>query len=187
MLNKMIIMLCEYLMSWCEKRGRVLKITGSQGPDDVYLIRYYLFQSRWCNIFLHQFLRSDKDDLHDHPWDFVTYLVRGSYKEQRWNEDIQSVQVTKRSNYMYDDYMHKVPLRENTLVFRRATDQHRVVVNKDLKEKDKDQAALTFFISGPTKREWGFIKEETIPSGKLRIWTPWREYLGLPPDTPGRG
>ena len=177
----------EKLMAWCERKGRVLKITGAQGPEDVYLIRYYLLRSRWCNVFIHQFLRSDKDDLHDHPWDFATYLVRGQYTEQKYNQERNVIQVTKRANYTYDDFMHKVRLKANTLVLRKATDQHRVVVKEDLKEVDKHKAALTFFISGPTKREWGFWKDEHIASGILRVFVPWREYLGLPDDEPGRG
>jgi len=185
---RLIELLTEKAMKWCEKRGRVLKITGAQGPDDVYLIRYYVLQSRWCNIFIHQFLRSDKDDLHDHPWDFVTYLVRGAYTEQRWDEEKQTVLITKRANYTYDDYMHKVPLRLNTFVFRRATDQHRVVVKEDLKQADKHKAALTLFMSGPTKREWGFWRTDFGGAGtKFRTWVPWRVYLELPPDEPTRG
>lgn len=174
-------------MKWCERKGRVLKITGAQGPDDIYLIRYYVLQSKWCNVFIHQFLRSDKDDLHDHPWDFATYLVRGSYKEQRWDEENKTVKVIQRSNYLYDDYMHKVQLKQNTFVFRKATDQHRVVVKEDLKEVDKHKAPLTLFISGATKREWGFWKEDFYGGLKMRTFVPWRTYLGLSADEPSRG
>lgn len=184
----------EALMKWCERKGRVLKITGSAGADDVYLIRYYVIKSAWFNVFIHQFLRSDRDDLHDHPWNFITYLVRGAYTEMKWNEKHQCVEATRRHNYIYDDYMQKVRLKQNTLVYRKATDQHQVVVDKDLKEIDKDKAALTLFISGPTKREWGFIVNSDSPfyndrkAGiKLRCWVEWRKYLGLPEDTPGRG
>lgn len=179
----MIEYVVEKLMKWCERTGRVMKITGSAGADDVYLIRYYVIQNRWFNVFIHQFLRSDRDDLHDHPWDFVTYLVRGAYTENKWSDDFQWVESIRRHNYIYNDYMRPVRLKKNTLVFRRATDQHQVVVDEDLKEKDKDKAALTLFISGPTKREWGFIRKEN----SKRTWIDWRTYLGLPKDTPGRG
>lgn len=190
----MVKFVVHKLMQWCERTGRVMKITGSAGPDDVYLIRYYVVRSRYFNIFIHQFLRSDRDDLHDHPWNFVTYLVSGSYTENRFNPKTGKVEATRRINAPYDDYMQKVHLKQNTLVYRRATDQHQVVVDQDLKEKDKDKAALTLFISGPTKREWGFIKEEESmffnerQAGiKMRTWVDWRTYLGLPKDTPGRG
>lgn len=197
----MIEFIIKKLMAYCQKRGRVFNITGSAGPEDVYLIRYYVMQNRYFNIFIHQFLRSDRDDLHDHPWDFCTYLVKGAYTENRFNPKTKQIEPTRRMNATYDDYMRKTKLKQNTLVFRRATDQHQVVVDRDLKYSEKDQAALTLFVSGPTRREWGFIKEElqTIlcPDGlsgcavnhreKVRNWVPWRKYLGLPADAPGRG
>ncbi len=190
----MVKFVVHKLMAWCERKGRVLKITGSAGADDVYLIRYYVVRSKYFNVFIHQFLRSDRDDLHDHPWNFVTYLVSGSYTENRFNEKTGKVEATRRINAPYNDYMQTVHLRQNVFVYRKATDQHQVVVDQDLKEKDKDKAALTLFISGPTKREWGFIKEEDSmffnerQAGiKTRTWVDWRTYLGLPKDTPGRG
>jgi hypothetical protein len=88
---------------------------------------------------------------------------------------------------MYDDYMHKVPLRQNTFVYRKATDQHRVVVSEDLKQVDKHKAALTLFISGPTKREWGFWRQDVLAGHKFRTFVPWRKYLELPDNEPSRG
>lgn len=194
----------EYLMAWAEKRGRIFKITGTAGPEDVYLIRYYIIQTRWFNFFIHQFLRSDRDDLHDHPWDFCTYLVRGAYMERKWNQASGLVEETWRINSSYDDLLFK----ENTLVFRKATDQHQVVVKNDLREDQKDFAALTLCFTGPTRREWGFIKErpmtpdeylydEIVTHGRyrgipktlptVREWVYWKKYLGLPDDAPTRG
>lgn len=194
----MIEKLCELLMNWCQRNGRVLEITGTGGPDDVYLIRYYVLKSRWANIFIHQFLRSDRDDLHDHPWNFLTYLVRGAYTENKWNPETSKVEQTRRSNVGEPTYQEVLadkrpgrstrPLRQNRLVFRRATDQHQVVVDRDLKREQKHLAPLTLFVSGPTKREWGFVREVPGMLGfKSRRWVPWREYLGLPADAKGRG
>lgn len=188
----MIKLITNLLMKWCIWRNKVFKITGTAGPDDIYLIRYYVIKSRYFNFFIHQFLRSDRDDLHDHPWDFCTYLVSGAYTEIKWNPDTHKKESTYRANF--EDTHGYGPEKTNLLVFRRATDQHRVLVEKELKEKDKDQAATTLFFSGPTKREWGFIKEyNAVYSGgeqvrpPTRKWIKWTRYLGLPDDTPGRG
>lgn len=210
----MIERITEYLMNWCIRKNRILKITGTGGPEDVYLIRYYVFRSRFFNIFIHQFLRSDRDDLHDHPWDFVTYLVRGSYTEKKWDDKTQSITETFRLNWFPSYLKNRIKL--NTLVFRHAEDQHMVMVDQDLKEKDKAQAPLTICVTGRTRREWGFIKDELIKVGEFsyakvtvngvnieglfkpgesgtiyrhggRHWIDWRTYLGLPPDTKGRG
>lgn len=192
----MIEKLTKSLMAWCEKHGRVFEITGTAGPDDVYLIRYYVVRSKWFNLFIHQFLRSDRDDLHDHPWHFVTYLVKGAYTENKWNEKTQQVDSVRRKNYpMLLGFSR--PNVQNRLIYRKATDQHQVVVDNDLKREQKDQASLTLCLTGPTVREWGFIKEVKVQNDgvtpiseqyrPLRTWIPWREYLGLPKDAKGRG
>lgn len=41
MLNPFFKWLVPKLESWCERRGKFLTITGKQGPEDVYLIRYW--------------------------------------------------------------------------------------------------------------------------------------------------
>lgn len=201
----MIEKLTERLMAWCERKGRVLKITGTGADTDTYLIRYYVIQSRWFNFFIHQFLRSDRDDMHDHPWDFVTYLVRGGYREQRWQDGL--VTETRRSNYPLTEFagmsgeMERHLKRRNRFVFRKATDQHKVLVYQTLTEAQKADAALTICITGPTRRVWGFWKTEkvTVPCPdkrnacavahfiKMRVWVDWRDYLGLPRDAKSRG
>ena len=199
----MILKLTNFLVKWCEKRGRVLEITGTSGKDDVYLIRYYLVRSKYMNLFIHQFLRSDIDHLHDHPWYFMTYLVQGSYSERKWNDEKEMIEVTRRSNKSSNCRVFRdCSLRQNRLIFRRPTDQHQVVVDVDLKREQKDQAPLTICLTGPVHREWGFWKEtpavwdkqndgvifgHVLVEDAKRVFVPWREYLGLPPDEKGRG
>ncbi len=193
----MIERITEYLMDWCQRRGRVLKITGTQGPDDIYLIRYYLFRNRFFNVFIHQFLRSDLDDLHDHPWNFATYLVRGAYTEYKWDGDGEVI-TRRRGPGTEEELCGRFhPKYENRLVFRKSTDQHKVVVDYDVKEDRKDLAPLTICVTGPIKRVWGFWKDEVRqvpcpdnqrPPGariyptcgvyhtkKFRVWVDWRE------------
>ena len=53
--------------------------------DEPYLTRYYLFlkDRKWFpfNMFLHNFHKGDPDDLHDHPWPYLTIILRGGYWE----------------------------------------------------------------------------------------------------------
>ena len=46
-----------------------------------YLERYYLVRTRWVAIFIHRFWASDEDPVHDHPWDNVSWVVKGGYFE----------------------------------------------------------------------------------------------------------
>ena len=52
------------------------RIVYDRIDNEPYLERYYLFlkdRDRFpFNIFLHKFLKSDIDDLHDHPWPYAT-------------------------------------------------------------------------------------------------------------------
>lgn len=184
----MIEKLVEAAIKYCERRGKVVNITGTAGPDDVYMIRHMVMKNRFCNIYIHQFLRSDRDDLHDHPWHFATFLVRGAYTERKWNPRTEQIDSTRRTT------------TSNRFVWRKATDQHQVVVDRDLKPSEKGEAALTLFVSGPIIREWGFIREVMVRPFdelthtinmiyapiKIRRWIPWRKYLGLPENTPPR-
>ena len=187
--------LCQVVMNYCARKGKVFWITGTAGADDIYLIRYYIIKSRFFNLFLHEFLRSDRDDLHDHPWHFGTFLVRGAYTEQKFNPKTGLNEITRRTT------------DQNRLVFRKATDLHRVVVDRDLTYAERDQSALTIFFSGPTIRDWGFVQEVPLSGtevllskieadmyayrGKLpttkRVWVNWKKYLGLPEDAKSRG
>jgi hypothetical protein len=86
----LIELLIQPIIWFCIKTGRVFNITGTGADTDVYLIRYYVFQNKYFNVFIHIFLRSDRDDMHDHPWNFGTYVVRGSY-----NEEVVNTEPTK--------------------------------------------------------------------------------------------
>jgi hypothetical protein len=163
----MVKFIIQLLISWVERRSKTILITGTAGPDDVYLVRYPVLKTSWMNIYIHRFLRSDRDDLHDHPWHFLTYLVSGAYKEWKYNPKTGQDEITFRTEN------HK------RLVFRKAKDQHRVEVFEDLKIEDKEKAPLTLFISGPIIRDWGFIREEKRGHLRHRKWVYWKTYLGI--------
>lgn len=123
---------------------------GDEVPD-VYLRRWYLIpRNRLLNIYLHQFLRDDDDRaLHDHPWDSVSLLVRGSYVE--YTPDPEN---PERHRYW--------PYSAGDMVFRRAEYRHR------LELMHPEAPCWTIFITGPKRRDWGFW----CPQG----FVPWREF-----------
>ena len=78
------------LLEKCDRK-RIIK---DRVDNDEYLIRYYLFlkdrKTFPFNVFLHKFLKSDTEDLHDHPWSFTTIIL--------W-EDIGNIDlINPRSN-----------------------------------------------------------------------------------------
>jgi hypothetical protein len=163
---------CVAAIKVCEKLGREFHITGTGGDTDVYLIRYYVVQSKWFNIFIHRFMRSDRDDMHDHPWNFGTYIVQGSYREEvpcphHPDSNSDHINVNTRS------------ITYRRWATRKAEQLHRVKIDRTYTLAEKEQAPLTLCITGRTRRDWGFVK-----NGQ---WIFWKTYLGLPENTPSRG
>lgn len=104
-------------------------IIGSE--ERPYLLRWYLIpRNKYLNLYLHRFLRSDDDRaLHDHPWWFVSILIRGQYNE------ITSSSIIYRSSF--------------SLAYRPALWRHRV-------ELVNNNPCWTVVLTGKTRRIWGF-------------------------------
>ena len=121
-----------------------------------YLERYYLlFKDRDTfpfNIFLHKFLRSDPDDLHDHPWPYATVILKGGYWEWTPVFDKHGHKLTEVAKWRAPGHF-----RINS-----ATSLHRI-------ELDPGVECWTLFMPGPKTREWGFVR-----SG---VWQQWQQYL----------
>lgn len=103
-------------------------------PDVVigqdYLFRWYLLpKNDYFNIYLHCFGRSDDDRaLHDHPWNSVSILLKGSYVE-----------------HFKDRYWIRRP---GQIFGRRATTAHRIELITP--------TVWSLFITTKKVREWGF-------------------------------
>ena len=93
-------------------RYRIILDKGSGKP---YLERFYIFlkdrEKFPFNIFLHRFIRSDSDDLHDHPWDFRTLILIGGY----WEHTLDGKFWRGPGSYRYvaANTYHRVELDEN--------------------------------------------------------------------------
>jgi len=123
----------------------------------------WLLQKLGIAVRIHHILRSDDDRaLHDHPWWYVSLILRGWYME-----------VTP----VYDEsglYSHRdlKAYHPGALLFRRATAKHRLII-PTLDATDgtrRDQSCWTLFITGPYKQRWGFY-----PYLRTKIY--WKEYV----------
>jgi hypothetical protein len=132
-----------------------LLITGKPhftigGAARPYMHRRYLVpRNQICSIYLHQFLRDDDDRaLHDHPWWFVSLILKGGYCE-----------VTEGGIKIRNCF---------SVAFRPALHRHRVVLWRTPKSNEAIPC-WTLVITGPKKRTWGFW----CPKG----FVPWREFV----------
>lgn len=138
-----------------EKLGRK-RIVYDRVDNEPYLERYYLFlrdRDRFpFNIFLHKFLKSDPDDLHDHPWPYATLILRGGYYE--WTPVFNSKQ----------EKIGEICTWRGAGSFRTggATSYHRI-------ELDPEVECWTLFMPGPKQRDWGFLVRNQ--------WVQWQQYL----------
>lgn len=112
--------------------------------NEPYLERYYLFlkdrKSFPFNIFLHRFLKSDPDDVHDHPWPYATIILKGGYYE--WVPEFNS-----KGEKIGEVRHWRSPGHFRTCG---ATSYHRI-------ELDPGVDCWTLFMPGPQKRDWGFL------------------------------
>ncbi len=81
------------------------------------LIRWNLFECRFFSIKIHKLLASDDGCLHDHPWAFITFLLKGGYVEYT----SKGSKVYSRFSLLYRpaNYTHKLQIHQPvyTLVF----------------------------------------------------------------------
>lgn len=170
-MNKLTSILVDWLIKRAEKQGRVFHIMDRKTTNpEVYLVRYIVFKCRYFGIYVHKFLKNDYAELHSHPWAFVTWLVKGGYKEDVLkNVDGRLLPVTQYN-------------KPGSILYRKAEHTHRVQLEKELTLDQLDEAVTTLVIVGPKQKEWGFY----VPSYNIdRVtngyyFVHWREYLGIP-------
>lgn len=139
----------KWLLNTLDRLGRK-RIVLDRQSNDPYLERYYLFlQDRKkfpFNVFLHKFLKSDPDDVHDHPWNYATLILKGGY----W-EHIPSEYKPYRT---LDGNLNTVRVWRGPGHFRMCSAEsfHRIELNPNVE-------CWTLFMPGRQRREWGFDVE----------------------------
>lgn len=137
----------------------------SADGNEMYMGRWWLFnpydrdtnkaRKWWCpwSIRIHHIMRADEDrDLHDHPWNARTIILRGWYVEDRLVQGEVSV------------FQRPFVRRPGDTAALRFGEYHRI-------DQVSAGGVFTLFISGPYQGTWGFL----VNGRKI----PWRKYLGL--------
>lgn len=137
-----------------------------RGPDNKdYLLRHTLLglgvDSNLFSIKFHQILISDEECLHNHPWPFLSLMLKGSYTEY-----IQALPWKRRRTWSAPKFSDKnsFPVQHKTfsapcILFRPASWNHRLQLDKPV---------WTLVITGPKIQTWGFFTKWG--------WVHWKEY-----------
>ena len=133
----------QQFLNWLDKIGRK-RIIYDRVNNLPYLERYYLFlkdrEHFPFNIFLHKFLNGDPDDLHDHPWPYATFILKGGYYE--WVP-----KFNKAGQQIGEQRLWRGPGHFRVCA---AKSFHRIELKPDV-------VCWTLFMPGPHAREWGFL------------------------------
>ena len=145
----------KWFLKVLDKVGRK-RIVLDRASNEPYLERYYLFlkdRNRFpFNVFLHKFLKSDPDDLHDHPWPYATIILKGGYYEWIPNYDKNGKRLCEVAVWRKPGHFR----------VSSANSFHRI-------ELDPAVTCWTLFMPGPQQREWGFMVKDK--------WVQWEQYL----------
>jgi hypothetical protein len=133
----------KWFLNTLERLGRK-RIVMDRQSNEPYLERYYIFLKDRkhfpFNVFIHKFLKSDPDDVHDHPWPYATLILKGGYWE--WIPQFNS-----KGEKFSEIAKWRGPGHFRTCG---AKSYHRI-------ELDPSVDCWTMFMPGPQKREWGFL------------------------------
>lgn len=119
-----------------------VKWAETLGKEECPYLKRWRFQTPWFSVRLHHFYRSDdKRAPHDHPFSFITLVLKGAYFDL--------------GEQMVDH------LRPGSLRYRPATHRHSVVVDyndgtKFSSRYGRTNGVWTIILTGPMVRRWGF-------------------------------
>jgi hypothetical protein len=105
---------------------------------------------------VHHILRSDDDRaFHDHPWPYVTIILRGGYTEVTPEFDESGIYRGEARKWC----------GPGSVLFRKAKSWHRL-------ELPVGKTAWTLFVTGKKQQRWGFMSNPAFKQD-------YREYLGV--------
>nr|WP_234797011.1 hypothetical protein [Mycobacteroides chelonae] len=190
----------RWLRKWLHRQPH--QIIG--GRDRPYLLRWYVIpRNRWLNIYLHKFLRSDDDRaLHDHPWWFVSLILKGRYHEV--TEGLVRRRHSGSVAFRRAEWRHRVVLLHGTCEPCRGTGVgYGKVPDGRWMETDcgtcdgsgetrRELPCWTLIVTGPRARLWGFwckgqLGETRSRQYEVERFIPWDEFgdagCGEPTDS----
>ena len=131
-----------------DKIGRY-RLILDRVTKEPYMHRYYLFlkDRKWFpfNVVLHKIVKSDEPIFHDHPWPFMTVIIKGGYWEHTPVLDDNGRQIADITQWR----------GPGSIIKRDSKEYHWL-------ELHNNEPVTTLFFMGPQLREWGFLRDKWI-------------------------
>ena len=153
------------MQRWAE--GIIASLPHDFNIGDNYLRRWWILpRNDYCNVYLHEILKSDIDRaMHDHPWASTSFIISGGYIEHTPEGTFER--------------------QAGDVVSRAANALHRLEV------PEGSGGAVSLFMTGSKVREWGFDCEHgwvhwmdfTHPGDSSRVGRGCGEHDDLTPIT----
>lgn len=143
------------------KLNRFRRIRDRRTNED-YMDRYYLFlkdrKKFPFNVTLHKIKKSDDPIFHDHPWPYMTIILKGGYWEHTMLTDNEGKKIGEVQRWC----------GPGTIIKRKAKEFHWLELDPGV------GPATTLFFMGPQQRDWGFLVDKTK---NKQQWIQWENYL----------
>jgi hypothetical protein len=125
---------------------KTFEVPDYDRPELLYMKRWEIVVTPWFSILLHRFETPDpRPTLHDHPWSFVSLILRGGYNEQ--------------VGYWYTDRMAGPIRKRRWINVKRAGDFHAITNLLRV-------PTWTLMFTGWRRRKWGYLE----PGGKWTVY-----------------
>ena len=129
---------------------------------------------KWFSIKYHKVVVSDDACLHDHPWSFLSIILKGGYwehtyvneKDQAWLSRFRAERIGNYFKAPDGRWVVRKFYKPGSILWRRSPSTHRLEL-----PLDKDGTPIpchTLVFTGRVFRKWGFYT-------KLG-WIYWRDY-----------
>jgi len=140
-------------MDWLYRLAlKIVPYSDIYQEGKLYLRTFFVWRPKWSErlfgiktggIYVHQFLRSDREPPHDHSWNYRTFVLRGGYVDEAWT--LLGGHPWTRSDRI---------LKPGMSVSRPAHHTHRVRL------LDESKPAWTLMFVGTVKRDFYFYTDK---------------------------
>lgn len=122
----------------------IKEIVSQEGK--LHFQRWRLLSTPWFRIYIHQILLSDLDaHKHDHPWHFLSFILRGSYREVWSNHPDHAYEFSSA----YSSLPPEADRQARRIIRHHAQDAHQITL--------LTPSVWTLVLAYGRRREWGYL------------------------------